>query len=185
MQLTTDRFAAWLSHFEQVEGRVDHMYLDGVGVVTIGIGCVVHDPMEFQMYRRQDGFLAVRAEIFSDYNSVKALPAGKTADYYGKVCRLYLPNRFIDDLFKNRLNAFVDSVEASICKLDSYPDAAALAIVDMAFNLGLSGLKQKFPKFVNAFVAKDWHVCALECRRNGIQAERNAWTRKQFEDLEA
>ena len=100
------------------------------------------------------------------------------------MCRLYLANADIDVLFAARLAKFVSEVEVEVVPLDGYPDPAALALADMAFNLGTAGLLRKFPKFVNAFRAKDWHVCAQECERHGIQQSRNEWTRAVFESLD-
>lgn len=171
----------YFAHFCEVEGKVDHLYLDGAGLVTIGVGCLVMDPTAIPLVNRETNLAATRAEMFSDYNAVKALPAGKTADYYGMVCRLYLPDAMIRRLFDQRLMDIAGRVNDHAIMLAPLPEPIQLAVVDMAFNLGVSGLTTKFPRFMNALRAGDWHACALECRRDGISNDRNNWTRRQFE----
>lgn len=171
----------YFGHFCQYEGNVDHMYLDGAGLVTIGVGCLIMDPTAIPLVVRSTNLLATRAEAFDDYNAVKALPANKTAGYYGKVCRLYSPSKDIRRLFDARLEDFIRRINDTVIELCGLPEPIQLAVVDMAFNLGVSGLTHKFPKFMNALRAGDWHTCSLECRRNGISNDRNDWTRGQFE----
>lgn len=173
----------WREHFVSVEGNVSHFYLDGEGVVTIGIGCQVFEPRDLPLVWKTNGIRADGVAITQEYRAVKAMPGGHLPEYYGKVCALYLPNADVDRLFFARLDVFIQSVEDSIVWLEDYPDSARLALIDMAFNLGVEGLKHKFPKFMTAFLAKDWSICARECFRQGIQPERNDWTRQSFEGL--
>jgi len=175
--------AQWLEHFTRFEGDVDHFYLDGVGIVSIGIGCRVFDPKLLPMLRRSDNAVATEEEIMTDYYAIRALPNGLAISFYHKVCKLYLPAADVVALFEERLQETLLLLVSRITDLQSYPEPAVLAIMDMAYNLGIGGLFSKFPKFVNGFKAKDWHVCSLECRRNGIQWSRNVWTREVFDQL--
>ncbi len=182
----------WEQHFTDVEGCVNHFYLDGDGIVTIGRGCVVFNPMILPMIRKTTLLPAEQDEIIAEYKAIKILPSGQTPDYYGKVCRLQLPGDEIDKVFKERRDEAIQAVEKEITPLDSYPvDTAALAIVDMTFNLGIGGLIHKFPRFIVGFKAKDWNVCFRECVRKqrpeypgGISKTRNDWTQHQFQILE-
>jgi GH24 family phage-related lysozyme (muramidase) len=173
----------WLDHFIRFEGKVSHFYLDGEGLVTIGIGCQILDPSPLPMLRKTTALAATRADLFSDYNAVKALPSGRVPAYYDRVCLLVLPEVAIAELFEQRLAGFRVKIHDSLLALEDYPDLAQLVLLDMAFNLGIWGLERKFPKFLNAFKAKDWKTAALECRRHGVQAERNDWTRASLESL--
>ena len=177
--------SVWTEHFIEVEGKINHFYLDGEGIVTIGIGCVVFEPTILAMRHRSDNVRADIVEIMQDFRAVKAMASGQIAKAYGKVCRLYLPESEIIALFQQRLRTFIKAIEDKITSLEDYPEPAALALVDMAFNLGVDGLSRKFPKFLNAFLAKDWEICARECHRNGIQPDRNDWARRTFEALTA
>ena len=177
----TPNLKTWQPHFEEVEGRVNHFYLDGADIVTIGIGCQVFDLLTLTMFHKDGTVTASRSEIMSDYNAVKSMRAGAVPAVYGAVCRLLITESAIDQLFDARLMACIREVELEGLDLENTPDSAVLAVVDMAFNLGTYGLISKFPKFINAFKNHDWHTCALECKREGIQASRNEWTREIFE----
>ena len=181
----TPNLKTWQPHFEEVEGRVNHFYLDGADIVTIGIGCQVFDLLTLTMFHKDGTVTASRSEIMSDYNAVKSMRAGAVPAVYGAVCRLLITESAIDQLFDARLMACIREVELEGLDLENTPDSAVLAVVDMAFNLGTYGLISKFPKFINAFKNHDWHTCALECKREGIQASRNEWTREIFEALAA
>jgi GH24 family phage-related lysozyme (muramidase) len=173
----------WTEHFARFEGKVDHFYLDGEGLVTIGIGCQIFIPQELPMISKTAGGLATRQDIQADFDAVKALEAGRAPAYYDRVCRLRMTDAAIVYLFNSRLNSMIQKVCDTVVDLSQFPEPAALAVIDMAFNLGVAGLTHKFPKFLNAFLAKDWKTCSLECKREGIQKERNEWTRAVFDGL--
>jgi GH24 family phage-related lysozyme (muramidase) len=174
----------WRSHFIKYEGNLNHFYLDTKGLVTIGIGCQVYDPTVLPLVHKSDGMAANRAEIFTDYNLIKAQPMGKIASYYDQFCQCFMMNIGIDSLFYSRLNHFLVDLETKLAwgPLDQFPENAVLALTDMAFNLGIGGL-MKFHIFLNSFRNREWKTCAKECIRNGIQQERNDWTQQIFETL--
>ncbi len=55
-----------------------------------------------------------------------------------------------------------------------------MALLDMIYNLGASGLFKGFPHLVAAVEAGAWAQAAERCIRRGPGAARNAWTRQQF-----
>lgn len=165
----------WLKHFERFEGRVNHFYLDGAGLPTIGVGCRVWDPTELRMRRKSTSIGACRADVMADYDAVRMLPAGKPAAYYDKVCLLYLADEDIDALFSMRVAPFIDA--AAVLPSGS-PDEARLVMADMAYTLGVDGLRHKFPKFRDAMTRGDWLAAAMECRRDGVQPARNEWAKE-------
>ncbi|MDF4742558.1 hypothetical protein P3545_06470 [Vibrio parahaemolyticus] len=57
----------------------------------------------------------------------------------------------------------------------SYPDNVKLALFDMIFNLGMPKLKDTYPKFNGHIRNGNYQQAALESKRNGVQAERNAY----------
>jgi GH24 family phage-related lysozyme (muramidase) len=173
----------WRDHFIRFEGISPTFYLDGADNVTIGIGCLVTEPSLLPMLVKTTGLRASRDDIQRDYDAVKALAPGRLPIYYDRVCRTRMLEADIFNLFNQRLKSFIQRIEDSITSLDGVPDLACLVLVDMAFNLGIDGLSRKFPKFMNAFLAHDWKVAALECKREGIQQERNDWARAALESL--
>lgn len=176
-------FPKWKAHFITVEGNIAHMYLDGKGVVTIGIGCVIYDT-RLSMLRKVDNSLSNFNEVESEYVVIKSLQPAQSMLFYDNKCKLYMTQAEIDKLFTNRLNTKIQEVESGIAHLDSYPELASLVIVDMAFNVGIHGLQVNFPLFTAAFKNKDWITCEKECEREGIQQSRNDWAKASFKSLQ-
>ncbi len=168
----------WKSHFTFFEGRVNHFYLDGSDNVTIGIGHLILDPTTVNMVRKQDDLLANRSDLFTEYNGIKAMPQGRGAAYYDKICRLYMTEFEIDRLFLADITIHSKLVELSFKIPEGMP---AIVLVDMAYTLGCEGLKRKFSKFVNLFEAGDAHGASQECVRIDVQKERNEWARAVLE----
>lgn len=160
-------------HFERFEAKIPHMYLDGEGIVTTGIGCRVFDPLDLPW--QFDGRPALRAEVFNDYNAVKALPAGRLPSYYGAVCRCRLTDTAISDLFMARLQPFESEARQTLP--EGAPAEALLVMTDMLFNLGIGGLRRKFPRFHDLMAAGRWRDASLECGRTNVQAARNDWAK--------
>jgi len=50
-------------------------------------------------------------------------------------------------------------------------------MLDMAFNLGTSGLKNTWPRLNAAIDAENWAQAALECNRPQVNPTRNATLR--------
>ena len=172
------------SSIRQNEGCIDHMYLDTRGNVTIGIGQLVPSA-EFartlRLVMRDSGEAASAQQIAEDYDNVSAQQAGMAAARYRPFTRLVMTQDDIDALLENHIGEFYAALQREISDFDSFPDAAQEALLDMAFNLGVSGLIKKFPKLVSAAGRQDWQTCAAECERRGIGEERNQATRRLFE----
>jgi len=86
----------------------------------------------------------------------------------------------IDEVNAADIERFEDALRAQLPAWDTYPEPAQLALFDMAFNLGVSGLFRKFPKMIAAVRARDWATAAAQCHRNGIQDARNEETADLF-----
>ena len=99
-----------------------------------------------------------------------SLSDDKMVEYYRKR---------IDELLDKRIFAFESGLRRDFPDYDDYPEEVKLGLMDMAFNLGNSGLVNKFPSFTRAAREKDWAGCAKECHRNGIADSRN----QEVEDL--
>ena len=167
------------------EGSISHMYLDTKGLVTVAVGQLlrtVEAAQELDFVRRETGEPATAADIEQDYDAVKQQPAGKIASAYEPFTKLDLPEPATTALLDRRIAGFEAGLRSDFSDYDSYPEDAKLGLMDMVFNLGNSGLVNKFPSFTRAARAKDWETCAKECRRRGIGDRRNGETKKLFED---
>lgn len=165
----------WAKNFERWEGRVNHLYLDTAGLVTVGVGCQVFDPKELRML--VDGRDATEAEVAADMLAVRAMQAGLLAKNYAQATLCRMSDEQVDKLFNRRLEPFL---AATAWLPSDAPDEAREVIVDMAFNLGLDRLQKKFSKFCAAMRAGDWAAAAAECEREpkDLLKRRNQWTRE-------
>src|SRR5205807_1406002 len=95
-------------------------------------------------------------------------------------CRMN--NAAIDALTAADIDLFTAQLKAVLPNWETYPEPAQAALFDMAYNLGIGGLK-KFPHMLAAVDAADWDTAAKECHRNGIGDARNAETAALFRQL--
>lgn len=168
--------ADYLPHAQSAEGKIPHMYLDTVGVVTVGIGHALATPtsaIALPFILRTTGQPASPAEITADYASVKARPAGLVASHYKAFSRIFLSEAAIADLFVRDMDDFLPGLTAAIPDLANFPRTAQLALIDMAFNLGVHGLVSKFPRMIRCVSDRNWSEAARECRRPQLGEERN------------
>lgn len=169
---------------KQHEGSIPYMYLDTRGNVTVGVGqllSTVADAQQLPFVRRTTQASASAEEIEADFNNVASQQAGQVAQAYQQYTQLELTQEAIDALLDQRIAEFQDGLQGAYQGFDSYPDTVQEALLDMSFNLGLSGLVNKFPKLRQAAEAGNWQVCAQECKRRGISDERNQATQELFE----
>jgi len=166
------------------EGCINHMYLDTRGYVTVGVGHLIRDPAharELPFVFRRNGSMATADEIINEYHILKEQPVGLRATSYEPYTQLILPDTEIESLLDQHIEEFTKGLKSNFQGFDDFPPPAQEALYDMAFNLGMSGLINKFPKMVAAAQNGQWNVCATECRRTGISDSRNLDTKKLFE----
>ncbi len=166
------------------EGSVPHMYLDTVGKVTVGVG----NMLSYSTSAQQLGFVerktlrpASRDAIQIEFERVSKLPKGMKASSYTKDTTLDLPPTVIDRLLDDRITGFKQELKSHFSQFETYPITVQFALLDMAFNLGTSGLVTKFPKFKKSIESNDWVTAAKESNRPQVSATRNATVKKWLE----
>ncbi len=107
---------------------------------------------------------------------------GLVARKYQQYTNLILTDEAIDALLNSRIDGFEKQLKVDFPKFDAYPESAMLGILDMAFNLGNSGLVNKFPSFTAAALNEDWSSCERECNRRGISDSRNTEVKNLFRE---
>lgn len=172
---------------EQNEGNIPWMYLDTAGHVTVGIGHMVESAADAEalgFVEPDPGRAATREGIRAAYAVVADARhlIGRPAGAFAALTLVRLPRAAVLAVYERDFDRIVghtrDLFRAVGGGLDSYPDPAQMAVVDMAFNLGPTGLYTKFPKFrTEGLARRDFEVAARECRRSGIAERRNAETR--------
>ena len=171
----------------EFEGSINHMYLDSKGLVTVGVGSLLRtakdaEPLAFVV--RDTGKRATPDQIRAEWETLSAQEQDNfAAGHFRAYTKLDLPNKAIEDQLLEHLDIFQEGLSRNIDAFDSYPVEARKAILDMAFNLGVAGVVNKFPSFIQAFRDRDWPRCHAECNRRGIADARNDYVKGLFRQL--
>jgi len=170
-----DTFIADLPNWE---GTIDHMYLDTRDHVTVGNGTLLQNAeaavtLPFRV--RDTDERASAAEIRSEFSVIDAMTgdADHAADFYKPYTRLYLAQDTIDDLVQDYVRDNFESVLALFPGFGNFPKSAQIALWDMVYNLGVDGLRTKFPNLCQAVQDGNWAVAASESHRTTISERRN------------
>jgi GH24 family phage-related lysozyme (muramidase) len=164
------------------EGMVSWMYLDTIGIVTVGCGLALADTgvacsLPFQL---QDGGLASEDVVVTDFHRVKALAPGKRPGFYHSLASPVLSQSDIKGLLRKRVVADDAILRTGLASWDAMPAAAKLALLDMDYNLGTGGLFRHHLPLIESVRAGNWTAAASQCHRIGISDDRNDWTKKLF-----
>lgn len=158
------------------EGIVRHLYLDSVGKVTCGVGFMLPD--EAACARMQ--WTPNTQEAIADFRRLgeERGPFEQfAAAHYRPMVRAHLSEAFMRQEFDRRAAQFRKELGTTF--VASIPAPGQVAILDMAYNLGVAGVA-KFHNLHAAIVAKDWAKAAKECRRGGVDERRNQATAAQW-----
>jgi GH24 family phage-related lysozyme (muramidase) len=170
-----------LAKLKEFEGCVPWMYRDTVGKVTVGVGLMLPDAKAAQALPFVLGTRAATAEeIVAEYARVDALPLGRASTFYKTPASLQLTQQTIDAKLSSILQGFEADLRTEFPHYDTLPDAVKMALLDMIYNLGPSGLFKGFPHLVAAVQTGAWAQAAEHCTRRGPGEARNTWTRQQF-----
>ena len=176
-----------IAKVKEFEGSIPHMYLDSVGLVTVGVGSLLRTPEAAEalpFINGDSGAPAQREEIRAEWTHVSNQEQNNyRASYYKQFTNLVLPDAAINAQVEHHLDEFAAGLAKEIPDFDSYPDAARQGILDLAFNLGVRGVIRKFPSFTAAFKARDWARCKAECNRPQVSAARNNHVKGLFDSL--
>ncbi len=165
-----------IDYFKAHEGVVSHLYLDTVGLVTVGIGRMLPSPGDCATlgFVRLDGSPAVDEEKREEWLTVKAMEKGHVASFYEPHCKLRLPESAIDAEFYRVLGCFIATLKARWAQFESFPESAQLGLLDMVYSLGQKGFLMNYPRMCAAVDMRDWRSAAAQCARRGVSASRNA-----------
>ncbi len=171
-----------LAHLEIFEGIVPWMYLDTRGFVTVGVGEMLANAAKAQSLSFVDTSAqpASPEAILAEYNRVAALSPARVAAFYRSSTSPVLPHSAIDALLMNHLAFFDGQLSGRFAAYANFPDPAKLGLLDMIYNLGVTGLFKGFPHFMGCVDNQDWLGAAANCHRMGPSQARNDWTRQQF-----
>lgn len=158
LQATTDKegTVTWdsslIAQLAVGEGRFKSMYVDSVGVPTLGVG--------FNLIK--DGAKKRIEALGLDYAKVKDGTQSLTDEQ-------------IDTLFADDRVIAENNVRRDVPGFDSLDSDRQKALTDMAFNLGSL---HNFPNFVKAVNAGDWSQAAKEAGSNKAGTGPSKWVQQ-------
>ena len=172
------------SKLEQYEGKVEHMYLDTRGFVTVGIGHMMasaEDAKKISFINASSGSAATKQEIEDEYTLIKSKPFGAAypARRFKSATKLKLTDSTINEITNKHIASFEAELKQiyGATEFNKHPENVKLALFDMIFNLGMPKLKNNYPRFNRFIKACDYKSAATESNRNGIAAERNQYVK--------
>ncbi len=177
-------------NIEKYEGRIPHLYLDTVGKVTVGIGHMVPNKIAMStvtMYKKGANnllVLATLAERHAEYDVIKKQPFGRSygAASFKKHTTLIMKDADINVQrdkhilsFYKELTGYYTTANRFVKAFDSMPVEVQKALFDMAFNLGITKLKNQYVKFNGFIKLEKWDEAAKQSNRVGISPVRNKY----------
>ncbi|VAW27453.1 hypothetical protein MNBD_BACTEROID06-1343, partial [hydrothermal vent metagenome] len=156
------------------------------GHMTIGVGHLVPNlaaALKLNLVVGKTGAIATKEQITADYENVKKhWLANAAAPYYKKYTQLIMKKVEVNRLINQHINKFYTELKRLYPDFDDYPTEVRLALLDMIFNLGMTKLRNLFPKLNKAVKAKKWAEAAAESRRKfPVSDARNNYVRALFE----
>lgn len=168
--IVREQFPAFTIEFE---GSVHTMYLDVLGLVTIGNGCLIDTPFAAAAlpFVHATGHPASGAEIRAAWQNVKHNANPKLHWKYAVPFNngLRLTAMGVEDLMLQRLDANDAVFAKTFPGWESFPPEAQLAIHSMGWAMG-AGFPAKWPNFTRAARDRDWAACAANCKIREVSA---------------
>ncbi|GAA0697496.1 hypothetical protein GCM10009104_27250 [Marinobacterium maritimum] len=169
-----------MRQLEQQEGRINHMYRDTRGFITVGVGHLLpypHTAARLSFVHRDSGQAASDADIRTEFRHLLTRAYGQhlSANSFRPHTRLILPETRIDDLTRQHIKTFTKELGSLYgqAELAAMPEPVQLALYDMIFNLGRPKLEHGFPRFNQHIRNGNWAAAARESHRKGISEARN------------
>jgi GH24 family phage-related lysozyme (muramidase) len=165
--------AAFPTFSATFEGRVPYMYLDILGLVTVGIGNLI-DPVEAAQglpfeFKTASGTLATPDQIAAEWQTVKGDQSLKNSEFtvFDAITQLWLSDQAINTLVSNRLaqNEVFLKRQPWFANFDTWPADAQMGLLSMAWAMGPGGPGQ-FPNFRAACQNHDFKTAAAQCKMN-------------------
>lgn len=158
------------------EGNVLYMYLDSVGLVTVGIGNLlrtVESAQRLPFINVSNGKPATDAEVASAFSAVSQKNAGLHWTKYKLEPSIEISEDTSRDLALTRLRTeFLPGIRRKFPAFDDYPRSAQRFIVDMAYNGGVGYFAKRH--MVGAIERRQWLEAVPLVPTKG-NPRRNAW----------
>lgn len=163
----------WHHAMAPLEGRVYHMYLDILGLVTVGTGNLI-DPIGAALalpFKHADGRPTTTGEIAAAWRALKARPelAHRHYNEAGKLNDLRLDDAAIDALVWRQV-LLNDSILRGIFRdWDTWPADAQFASHSMAWAVG-AGWARKFPNCRALLDGREFERAGMTDSGSGVES---------------
>jgi len=159
------------------------MFVDWRGDVRTGIDFVLPDAraaLALPWRHRATGSPATAAEVRAAYHQVQAQSTGHAAPAHERASDLVLPAGYAAVLVIRRLEReLLPALRRLFPGFGHYPLPAQRALVEMAYHLGVGGLR-RFTNLTAACNRGEFAAAADHCHRRTVGVARNAATRALF-----
>jgi len=165
------------------EGSIPWMYLDSRGNVTVGCGQLLSNPADACALPFQSAAgsgAATETDVTADFRRVKAMTPDQEAGFYHADTSPILSVTEMAWMLRTIVSSNDASLQEAFAGWRTFPDSAKVALLDMEYNIGEGELLRGYPKMDAAIKAQDWRTAAAQCKRIGISAARNNWTKQMF-----
>jgi GH24 family phage-related lysozyme (muramidase) len=172
-------FLRHLKHTD-VENYLPYMYRDREGNVTVGIGHLLptaSDAKNLNFFTRGPNVGAMDLDIERAFNRVKnaPMPLNTVPTAFQRLTNIRISEAYAETLELDDMDEFQRILRSKgyFPEFETYPIAAKMAILDMAYTLGAKGLREGFPVFTSAVRRRNWKLAAQESHRKQPSAQRN------------
>ena len=174
-----DRLWHWLF---ATEGPVPHMYLDNVGLVTVGVGFMIEPIANFKSeygsaFRKRDGTPASWPEVEKEFVSIKEKQELKGSwRNFTPIAQLFLPSTVfkpkVVSILKGKERALRSGWQATYYgDFDSFPPDAQMGILSTSYG-GMYNSKPVHHAFHTACRDQRWNDAAASGYWGGWMAEK-------------
>lgn len=178
--MTDPDLSLYIDNCRHFEGVVPWLYLDTKGNVTIAVGKLVPtlgvaDSLPLKIF--SDSTIASSDQIASDWSRIKSMPFGPKYGnrYFHAKTSVYMIDSDINALLSFTIQPILTELKAVFIAWSSYVSGVKQVVVDMAYQLGVTGLQDDFPQFCLDIKAEKWADAAAESHRRDANADRNLW----------
>ena len=165
--------STFLQHLKHpdVENFVPHMYLDKYGNVTVGIGLLLSDADDAErlpFMERPSGKPADKRYVAIAFDRVKQSGLRNTkARGFRRFTSLFIKESDAEILALDKMNEFLGFLNPFYFpEFDTYPVLVKMGILDLAYNVGARGARDKYPAFVAALDRHNWKQAGVKQRRD-------------------
>ncbi len=191
MPLSPDVKIEVAKKLDENEGRIDHLYLDSVGRVTVGVGHLIPTrTAASSIVIVQDGSPPTHPadlQEAAEYDTVTKQQVGYKASWYKPHTKLVMKAADIDTLRDRHISNFHSELTNIYRKtkgypkdFDNLPTRVQIALFDMIFDVGAMKIVNTFTALDRAIKAGDWTTAAKESYRPQVSATRNHYVKQLF-----